>query len=83
MKRSIQKFSTEYLESCRQLKPHDILTFLEDFRLLHSNSQKDKSKLISIKIPRSLLEAFRKKALLNSTPYQTQIKKLMMDWLSS
>jgi hypothetical protein len=29
-----------------------------------------------------LLEAFKAKARLHDVPYQTQIKRLMMDWLT-
>jgi len=81
--RPVQKFSEAYLEQCRQMSTEEIVEFLESFRLLHSEStpKKEKSILISIKVPSSLLTAFKTKARLNDLPYQTQIKKLMKDWL--
>ncbi len=36
------------------------------------------SKLISLKVPENLLSVFRTKAAMTDTPYQTQIKKLML-----
>jgi predicted DNA binding CopG/RHH family protein len=34
-----------------------------------------------MKVPEDLLGAFKAKARLHNVPYQTQIKKLMVDWL--
>jgi len=82
MKKAIQYFSKESLETGRAASPMAILQFLEDFRNLHGQSQEGKSKLISIKVPESLLNAFRAKADQESIPYQTQIKNLMRQWLS-
>jgi predicted DNA binding CopG/RHH family protein len=39
------------------------------------------SQLISIKVPPSLLRAFKAKAQANGLKYQTQIKSLMKAWL--
>lgn len=78
--RTLQRFSDEYLERCREMSPDQILQFLEDFRRLHG-SKPAPSKLISLKVPRDLLSAFRAKAALTATPYQTQIKRLMRDWV--
>jgi predicted DNA binding CopG/RHH family protein len=59
-----------------------ILTFLEDFRRLHGAAARlGKSRLISMKVPEPLLSAFKTKARLSGVPYQTQIKRLMSDWL--
>jgi|GEM_PF-6823811 len=41
----------------------------------------EKSRLISLKVPEALLEAFKVKSRLSGIPYQTQIKKLMSAWL--
>ena len=79
--RPVQYFTPEYLEQCRAMSPAQILRFLEDFRLLHGRPRAEKSKLISLKVPESLLEVFRAKAALSGVPYQTQIKRLMRDWL--
>jgi uncharacterized protein (DUF4415 family) len=84
MKRAIQYFTDEYLENCRAMSTADILEFLDGFRELHAGRgavKPGKSRLISIKIPEELLETFRKRSELEGTPYQTQIKRLMVDWL--
>jgi len=75
----IQYFSDEYLEQCRTATPEQILTFLDNYRQMQGGE--DKSKLISMKVPESLLEAFRQKCELRGLKYQTQIKQLMRDWL--
>ena len=77
--RPLQYFSEEYLERCKSATPEAILEYLEGFRLMNQPSKK--SKLISIKMPNSLLEAFRRKCELEEVRYQTQIKKLMAQWL--
>ena len=76
--KSIQKFNDSYLKDSRKLPPESILSFLEDFRKLHGRTNtKTESQLISIKIPKNLLNAFKTKASLEKIPYQTLIKKLM------
>ena len=75
----VQYFSDEYLEQCKDATPEAILEFLESFRLM--NSATSKSKLISIKIPETLLSSFCAKCELENIKYQTQIKKLMEAWL--
>ena len=77
--KTIQYFNEEYLERCRSMKPHAIIEFLEGFRTLQS--PKAQSRLISLKVPEPLLAAFRAKATLHGLRYQTQIKRLMQDWL--
>lgn len=77
--RSVQFFSDEYLEQCKNASPEAILEFLESFRLMNDTSAK--SKLISIKVPHSLLESFRHKCKVEGVKYQTQIKRLMEQWL--
>jgi len=77
--RPVQYFSDEYLEQCKKMTPEQILGYLESFRLL--NNPEDKTRLISIKMPESLLKAFRTKCELNGVKYQTQIKNLMKAWL--
>ena len=87
--KAIQYFSDEYLERCANMTPNDIAQFLDDFRQIHGGKnggeidRNDKSKLISIKIPQTLLDSFRTKAELNNFRYQTKIKELMTDWLLS
>ena len=77
--RPLQYFSDEYLEQCKGATPEAILEFLESFRLMSDTSAK--SKLISMKIPQSLLDSFRRKCELEGVRYQTQIKMLMEQWL--
>ena len=58
------------------------MRFLEDFRTVHGVPRApSKSKLISLRVPEDLLEAFRTRATLDGTPYQTKIKALMARWL--
>jgi predicted DNA binding CopG/RHH family protein len=92
MKRPVQYFNADYLTHCREFTPEQILDFLESFKTVVSEaaiepSQKlapeyIKSKLISIKIPEDLLGVFKQQAARLGIPYQTQIKRLMKDWLA-
>lgn len=77
----VQYFDDDYLERCKDVKTELILEYLESFRLI--NGRTAKSKLISIKIPESLLLSFRRKCELENVKYQTQIKRLMEQWLGS
>ena len=79
MNKPVQYYSDEYLEQCRSATPDQIAEFLESYRLLQQPP--DKSKLISIKVPENLLTAFRQRCELEGTKYQTQIKKLMKEWI--
>ncbi len=69
------------------MKPYDILNYLEDYKktLLEPNAVptelKDKSILISIKIPQNMLKQFKSTCEDTNTKYQTQIKILMKQWL--
>ena len=82
MKKTIQYFSDDYLKRCKDATPDEILEFLENFRILVSQSQ-EKCQLISLKIEPSLLIAFKRKATLSGIPYQRKIKQLMKDWILS
>lgn len=77
--KAIQYFTPEYLEYCQKLTLEQRLQFLEDFRKL--NERQGPSKLISLKVPENLLTLFRNKCDLENIKYQTQIKKLMSEWL--
>jgi predicted DNA binding CopG/RHH family protein len=79
--KTVQRFSDEYLQQCREMTPDQIIRFLDDFRQLHGAETRSRSKLISIKIPENLLSAFKARASLAGTPYQTQIKALMKAWV--
>ena len=78
--RPVQKFSDEYLQRCQEMSPDEIVKFLEDFRRIHGK-RPSKSRLISMKVPEDLLDAFKAKARLHGMRYQTQIKRLMEAWL--
>lgn len=80
--KATQYFSKEYLERCNSMTPEQIIQFLEDFRALHYDAKPRKSHLISIKVPDNLLNAFKAKAKIHGINYQTQIKKLMKDWVT-
>lgn len=78
--KALQKFSDAYLERSREMSAADIAKFLEDFRRVHGG-RKSPSRLISLKVPEDLLEAFKAKARMRGTPYQSKIKELMGDWV--
>ena len=80
--KALQIFSDEALEHSKKLTPTEVAQFLEEFRLMHAQTA-DHSKLISIRIPESLLKSFKIKCKASNTPYQTMIKELMKNWLSS
>lgn len=83
--KAVQKFSPEYLEQCKNMKPEQIVKFLDDFRKIHADRNisisKSKTRLISMKVEEDLLSAFKARCQLLSIPYQTQIKKLMRKWI--
>jgi len=79
--RPVQYFSDAYLEQCKGATPLQILEFLEQYRLMQAKPTA--SKLISMKVPEPLLEAFRRKCELEGVKYQTQIKCLMQAWVEA
>lgn len=82
MAKPLQHFSEEYLLHCQELSTEQIVTFLDQFRLIaYAGRKKAPSKLISVKMPIDLLEAFKFKAKLQGRPYQTIIKELMQQWI--
>lgn len=62
------------------MSPAHVIKFLEEFRQIHG-AKVGKSQLISMKVPKSLLHAFKTRCHLLKMPYQTQIKVLMVEWL--
>lgn len=78
--RPVQRFSDEYLATCRDMTPDQIVRFLDDFRRLHG-SRPSPARLISIRVPTDLLHSFQTKAKLANVRYQTQIKELMTAWV--
>ncbi len=80
--KATQLFSEEYLDRCAQMSTAEIVRFLDDYRRIYGKA-KGKSKLISLKVPEDLLAAFRFQARLENIPYQTKIKALMRDYLTT
>jgi predicted DNA binding CopG/RHH family protein len=79
----VQYFSPEYLKQCQKIPVTDRLQFLEDFRKLQDRKIRSKSRLISLRIDEVLLERFKDKAKNFGLPYQTLLKKLIRDYLTS
>ncbi len=79
--KALQKFSDDYLETCKQMSTEEIAQFLEDFRQTHGGTQTEKLKLISLKVAPSLLNAFKTKCKLEGSRYQTKIKELMTNYV--
>ena len=80
MNKKVHHFSDEYLERSKKMTTAEIVRFLESYRRVCTGLA-GKSRQVSLKVPEHLLHAFRVKAELEGTRYQTQIKKLMRDWL--
>jgi uncharacterized protein (DUF4415 family) len=78
--KAVQYFTDEYLRESRKLTPDQVLQFLDDFRRMHG-VRDGPPRLISLKVPESLLNAFRARCGLEGRRYQTQIKVLMREWL--
>ena len=78
----VQSFSDGYLEKCKRMKPAEILRFLDNFRLLYAPERRKANRQISLKVSEELLETFKTKARLDGVPYQTQIKRLMTEWVT-
>ena len=80
--KAVQYFTDEYLEQCQKLTDEQIVRFLEDFRVIHGHLTKSGTKLISIKVEKELLNAFKVRVNLDKVSYQTRIKALMRESLS-
>lgn len=84
--RPVQKFTDEQLAHSRTLKPEQVLQFLEDFRELHGAAAASagwSSTAISLRVPDVLLRVFRARAAALGVPYQSQIKRLMEEWVGA
>lgn len=84
MNKTVQFFTDTYLDECKKISNEEKLEFLDNYQRLYFQSleaRSSKTRLISVKIEESLLQAFRICALTESIPYQTQIKKLMKEWV--
>ena len=83
--RPVQYFTQEYIDQCKKMSREEIVEKISEqqefFWKMHLGEEFEKSQLISIKIPRHLLKAFRDQCDQSGVKYQTQIKKLMLQWL--
>lgn len=81
--KTVQFFSEEALAHGSSMTHEEIAEFLENFRLLQADrlEASSPSRLISMKVPEALLRAFKLKARSRGVRYQTQIKRLMREWL--
>lgn len=76
-KKALQKFKKT------DLLPYEasqIADFLEDFQTMIGGQDK-KTKLISIRVPENILEAFKFKAKTKNQKYQSLIVELMRVWI--
>ena len=78
--KAFQAHSKLRLKQDARLSPEDIALFLENFQQV-AHGQEGKGKLISIRVPEKLLEMFKQKAKRENFPYQTQIIRLMREWV--
>ena len=80
--KAVQHFSDEQLRYGRGLTPEQVVQFLEDFRLLHAGRAmaRGKSVQVNVRVPESLLRAFRARADALGLSYQAQMKRLMEEW---
>jgi len=83
--RPVQYFSQEYIDQCQKMSLKEIIEKVDQqqqfFWKMHLEENFDQSVLISLKVPKNLLQKFKQVAEENNLKYQTQIKNLMQDWL--
>lgn len=79
--RPVQFFSEEYLERCKRMTPEQILRFLDEFRRLQAPARPPGTRLVPVEVPEDLLQAFRDKAREHGVPFQTQLERLMQQWI--
>jgi len=77
--RTVQFFSDEYLEQCKKMSTSEIIRFLEDFRALHFAP--GELQQINVRIPRSVLKAFKAKSKREGVLYQRKLRELMTNWV--
>jgi uncharacterized protein (DUF4415 family) len=84
---AVQYFSDEQLARSAEMSVEERMRFLDQYRQLHgarsASAQKQKSKLISLKVPEDLLESFRRQCEMEGVKYQTKIKELMREYLQN
>jgi predicted DNA binding CopG/RHH family protein len=80
VRKALQYFTDEYLSISSKMSPEEICAFLEQYQEIITGKDR-KSKLISIRVPENLLEVFKKKAESVGVAYQSQIMRLMREWI--
>jgi predicted DNA binding CopG/RHH family protein len=73
-------FTPERLQADQNLSATQIAEFLDDFAKIHFSAN-EKRKLISIRMPESLLNTLKHLSRKNGKPYQTQIIDILKDWV--
>lgn len=75
----IQYFSDAYLELSKKSSPSQIADFLEEYAKLHARPRQanEPSRLISLRMPASLLEGLKERAKKEGLPYQTWLKRVL------
>jgi uncharacterized protein (DUF4415 family) len=79
-KKGLQKHNSEYLKMTKGVTATQAADFLESYRLLQGAKDVE-SILISLRVPSDLLETFKAKCEISGEKYQTQIKKLMRQFV--
>lgn len=80
--RTLQVHTKNRLQEGQKLKKEEIVQFIDDFQKVMTGDE-GKRKLISLRVPEKLLELFKKKSEIQSTPYQTQLVRLMREWVTN
>ena len=78
----VQRFSEERLMQDQLLPKEEIVRFLEDFQVLQGGDEGQRQ-LIRLRVPERLLNHFKLQSKQRQISYQTQIVRLMREWLKS
>ncbi len=77
----VQYFTDEYLATSRKATPTQIATFLDQYRSLHAEAglrvEREPTKLISIRLPLSVLSGLKALSKAKQIPYQTLMKQMI------
>ncbi len=82
--RPVQYFNQDYIDQCQIMSHIEIIEKITEQQNLFwslQNRDVEKSCLISLKVNDLLLEKFKDVCETHNLKYQTQIKKLMMNWV--
>jgi predicted DNA binding CopG/RHH family protein len=73
------KKAKQFHKKSENLSHDQIVQFLDDFGKIVSGRDK-KTKLISVRVPENILDAFKLKAQYQQKKYQSVIVQLMREW---